>query len=291
MATVAFCGLGRMGEPMARRLIEADHELVVWNRTPERAGGLVDAGARWADTAAEAVEGADAVLTMLATPDAVEQVVFGDGGVAAGLSRGTALVEMSTVGPDFVQHMAARLPDGVGVLDAPVLGSVAQATDGSLEIFVGGPDELVERWRPLLELMGHPVHFGPLGSGAAMKLVANSTLGALMSALGEALALADSLGLDQALVLDALSKSPIGATTRSKREKVQSGEFPPNFTLSLAAKDLRLVTEAAAKAGLDAKLAAAARAHYDAAETAGLGDLDYSAVIAHIRGKEASGGS
>lgn len=291
MATVAFCGLGRMGEPMARRLIDADHELVVWNRTPERAEGLVDAGARRADTAAEAVEGADAVVTMLATPDALEQVVFGDGGVAAGVSEGTTLIEMSTVGSDFVRDMAARLPDGVGVLDAPVLGSVPQATDGSLEIFVGGPDDLVERWRPLLELMGRPVHFGPLGSGAAMKLVANSTLGALMSALGEALALADSLGLDQALVLDALSESPIGATTRSKRDKVESGEFPPNFTLSLSAKDLRLVTEAAARAGLDVKVAAAAQAHYDAAEAAGLGDLDYSAVIAHIRGKEASGGS
>lgn len=289
MATVAFCGLGRMGEPMARRLKGADHELVVWNRTPGRAAGLVDAGARLATTPAEAADDADAVVTMLSTPDALEQVVFGDAGVAAGLSGGTTLIEMSTVGPDVVRDLADRVPDGVDVLDAPVLGSVPQATDGSLEVFVGGAPEVFERWRPLLELMGRPLHFGPLGSGAAMKLVANSTLGTLMSALGEALALADGLGLDQAMVLDALSESPIGTTTKGKRGRVESGEYPPNFTLALAAKDLRLVGEAAQRIGLDAKVAIAARAHFEAADDAGLGALDYSAVIAHIRGVGASG--
>lgn len=291
MAKVAFCGLGRMGEPMANRLLGAVDELIVWNRTPDRATDLVERGARRAATAAEAASPAEAVITMLATPGALEDVVFGDEGVAAGLAPGTTLIEMSTVGPDAVRDLADRLPDGVDVLDAPVLGSVPQATDGELALFVGGPDEVFEQWRPLLEHIGRPVHFGPLGSGAAMKLVANSTLGALMSGLGEALALADALGLDQALVLDALSESPIGRTTKSKRSHIESGEYAPNFTLALAAKDLRLVTEAAEKAGIDAKLAAAARTYFEAADAAGLGDLDYSAVIAHLRGQEARGPS
>ena len=276
---------------MANRLLGAVDELIVWNRTPDRATDLVARGARRAATAAEAASPAEAVITMLATAGALEDVVFGDEGVAAGLAPGTTLIEMSTVGPDAVRDLADRLPDGVDVLDAPVLGSVPQATDGELALFVGGPDEVFEQWRPLLERMGRPVHFGPLGSGAAMKLVANSTLGALMSGLGEALALADALGLDQALVLDALSESPIGRTTKSKRSHIESGEYAPNLTLALAAKDLRLVTEAAEKAGIDAKLAAAAQAYFEAAEAAGLGDLDYSAVIAHLRGREARGPS
>ena len=291
MATLAFCGLGRMGAPMANRLLESGEELVVWNRTPERAGSLVERGARQAATPAEAASSADAVITMLSTPEALEAVVLGDDGAASGLHEGQTLIDMSTVGPDAVRDLAGRLPDGVGVLDAPVLGSVTQAEEGSLKIFVGGPDDLFERWRPVLDHLGQPVHFGPLGAGAAMKLVANAVLGALMSALGEALALADTLELDQGLVLDALSESPIGRTTRSKREHVESDEYPPNFALRLAAKDLRLVTDAAEKSGFDAKLASAARAHFEAAERAGLGELDYSAVIAQIRGHEASDSS
>lgn len=290
MAKLAFCGLGRMGEPMAGRLLDAGHDLVVWNRTAARADALVGRGARRAESPAEAAGGAEAVFTMLSTPDALEAVVFGDGsGLVEGLAPGTTLVEMSTVGPDVVRAVADRLPDGVEMLDAPVLGSVPQATDGTLKVFVGGSDGVVERWRPVLQQFGRVLHLGPLGAGAAMKLVANSCLGALMTTLGEALALADAFGLDQAAVLDVLSESPIAPTTKSKRSRVESGEYPANFTLELAAKDLRLVTEAAARRGVDAKVAAAARAHFEAADGAGLGDLDYSAVIAHLRGHPATG--
>lgn len=122
-----------------------------------------------------------------------------------------------------------------------------------------------------------------------MKLVANSTLGALMCGLAEALALADALGLDEAAVLDILSESPIGATTKSKRKLIESGEYPANFKLELAAKDLGLVTAAAEAAGLDLRLAPAARAWLEQADAQGLGELDYSAVIAAVRGRPASG--
>lgn len=291
MATLAFCGLGQMGEPMARRLLDAGHDLAVWNRTPERAATLVERGARRAASPAETAEGADGAVTMLATPAAVEQVVFGERGLAAGLRAGAALVEMSTIGPHLARAIGQRLPAGVEMLDAPVLGSVRQATEGVLQVFVGGPEPLFARWRPVLEHLGRPVHFGALGDGAAMKLVANATLGVLMAGLGEALALADALGLDEGLVLDALSASPIGATTTSKRDKIETGEYPPNFKLSLAAKDLRLVTEAATEAGLDLGLNSAARSWLEAADEGGLGELDYSAVIAHVRGRGAGKGA
>ena len=270
---------------MAQRLVGDGRELVVWNRTPDRASALVESGARAAATPAEAAAGADAVVTMLSAPEALEAVVFGPDGVAGGMRAGSALIEMSTVGPAVVHRLAERLAAGVEVLDAPVLGSVPQGTEGTLKIFVGGEAATLDRWRPVLERMGRPTHLGPLGAGASMKLVANSILGSLMTGLAEALALADAFGLDQPVVLDLLAESPIGATVKSKRANLESGEYPANFKLSLAAKDLGLVTEAAVAAGLDLRLAPAARAWLEHAEEAGMGELDYSAVIAAVRGR------
>ncbi len=286
---VAWIGLGQMGSPMAARLLEAGHDVVVWNRTSSRADPLVEKGASRATTPAEAASSAEVVVTMIADPAALEDVVFGDDGLATGLGAGSTFVEMSTVGPDAVRALAERLPDGVAVVDAPVLGSVAQATDGELKVFAGGDAETIERIRPLLDEFGRVFHLGGLGSGASMKLVTNSTLGTLMSGLGEALALADALGLDDHTVLDILVESPIGRTAQSKRERIQSGEYPPNFKLSLAAKDLGLVEDAARAAGVPSDLAAAARAYFAGAEAAGLGPLDYSAVVAHLRQQPPAG--
>jgi 3-hydroxyisobutyrate dehydrogenase-like beta-hydroxyacid dehydrogenase len=279
---VAFCGLGKMGVPMAARLIGAGHAVTVWNRTPGRATELLEQGAAEAGSPAEAAAGADVVVTMLADPAAVDAVVDD---LAGAMETGATLVEMSTIGPDAVRSLAARVP---AMLDAPVLGSVPQATEGTLKIFVGGDAAVVERCRPVLEPMGTLHHLGPLGAGAAMKLVANSILGALMGGLAEALALADGLGLDEAGVLDILSESPIGVTVKGKRKLIESGVYPANFKLALAAKDLRLVTEAAGAAGVELKMAPAARAWLELATDHGLGDLDYSAVIADVRGRPAS---
>jgi 3-hydroxyisobutyrate dehydrogenase-like beta-hydroxyacid dehydrogenase len=287
MTRIAFIGLGQMGAPMAARLLEAGHDLSVWNRTRRKADPLVEKGARLATSPGDASEGAEATITMVSTPEVVEDVVLGKDGAAHGMGEGSALIEMSTVGPDAVRSLAGRLPDGVELLDAPVLGSVPQATDGSLKIFVGGADEGFERWRPLLEAFGTPMHIGPLGAGASMKLVANSTLGALMSGLGEALSLAEGLGLETSAALDILADSAIGVTARSKRGLIEMGVYPPRFKLTLAAKDLRLVTEAGDSAVRDLRVARAARSWLEDADRAKLGDLDYSAVTAHIRGVDA----
>lgn len=289
MATLAFLGLGQMGGPMAARLLEVGHQLTVWNRTPQRAEPLASKGARVASSPAEAVREAEAAITMVADPQALEEVVFGPGGLAEGLGPGQALVDMSTVGPRTVRELRRRLPEALAVVDAPVLGTIPQAEEGTLKVFVGGADADFARWREVLGALGTPLHVGPLGSGASMKLVTNSVLGALMSALGEALALADALGLDLGTTLDVLSDSPIGVTATRKRENIRAGTFPPNFKLSLAAKDLRLVNEAAGDAGAELRVAAAARAWLEAADAAGFGDLDYSAVVAHIRGRSPTG--
>jgi 3-hydroxyisobutyrate dehydrogenase len=175
---VAFLGLGQMGMPMARRLLAAGTELVVWNRTRERAAPLADEGAGVATTPAEAARDADVTITMLSTPEAVAEVLFGTDGASEGLAPAATLVEMSTIGPDAVRRIRERIDDRVTVADAPVLGSVPQATEGTLRIFVGADDAVVERLGPVLEPIGTVIHMGPLGAGASMKLVANSTIGA-----------------------------------------------------------------------------------------------------------------
>jgi 3-hydroxyisobutyrate dehydrogenase-like beta-hydroxyacid dehydrogenase len=288
MAKLAFLGLGQMGGPMAGRLLDAGHDLAVWNRTAWKADPLVARGARRSDSPAQAADGAEGVFTMLADPEALQEVVTGSAGAATAMGDEATLIDMSTVGPETARALAERLPSGVSMLDAPVLGSVPQAEDGSLKVFVGGPQELFDRWRTVLAALGSPMRLGPLGAGASMKLVVNSTLGALMTGLGEALALADALGLDQERTLDVLADSQIGVTARSKRQRIEDGRYPPNFRLALAAKDLRLVSEAADRAGIDLRLAPAARSWLEEA-AANSADLDYSAVVAHIRGREARG--
>lgn len=287
MEKLGFCGLGLMGAPMARRLLESGHDVVVWNRTKDKAEPLVGAGAGSADSPRDAATGVDAVITMLSTPEVVSDAVLGDDGIARGISPGAALIEMSTIGPKAAKEVAGALPDGVEMIDAPVLGSTPQAEDGTLTIFVGAPKATFERLKDIFEVFGDPVHVGPFGAGAATKLVVNSTLGALQLAVGEALALSDSLGLDPTTTFDILEHSAVGGTVKRKRTLIESGVYPPSFKLSLAVKDQRLVVDSAAELGLELPGAAAALAALEAAERDGLGDRDYSAVVAHITGRPA----
>ncbi len=288
MAKIGFLGLGEMGTPMARCLLQAGHELLVWNRSAERTAPLAQEGAAVASSPARAAAGRDFVITMLATPDALEQVLFGSEGLAPALSPGQVLIDMSTVGPQEVHAAAARLPKGASLVDAPVRGSVPQATSGRLDIFVGASDQDYERVRPILETLGSVRHTGGPGSGAAMKLVANLALGAAMVTLGEALSLGESLELQRNILLDVLADSPIGPIVKAKRANVESGQFAPSFKLRHAAKDLRLVTETAAARGRDLKQARANRAWLDEAAERGAADLDFSAVVATIVGEEPS---
>lgn len=281
---IGFCGTGMMGAPMAIRLVEAGHDVSVWNRTPSRADPVVDRGATRARTPSEAAREAEVVITMLADEPALRAVALGREGLATGMRPGATLVEMSTVGPRAVERLRGELPETVSLVDAPVLGSVPQAESGTLSVFVGATAETYEGLGPLLEVFGRPRRMGPMGSGAAMKLVVNATLPALMTTLGESLALADRLGLREADVLDVLADAAIGVTVKSKRSRIESGAYPPNFKLALALKDAGLVAEAAGEAGLALRVAPAARRWLEDAVRGGLGDLDYSAVLATIRG-------
>ncbi len=285
MTTIAVVGLGAMGRRIARRLPDAGHELHVWNRTPEKAEELVAAGAVAAASPAGAAAPAEVVITMVADPDALAAVTEGPEGVAAGATAGTVVLEMSTVGPRAVERLRSVLPEDVTLLDAPVLGSLSEVEDATLRVFVGGDRPAFDRVRPVLESFGSPLHAGPLGAGAAAKLVANSTLFGVLGVLGEALQLGDALGLDAATTFEVLSGTPVAPQAERRRGALESGDFPLRFALALALKDAELVAAAAEDAGADLRLAAAARSWLAEAEAAGLGESDYSRVLEHVRGR------
>jgi 3-hydroxyisobutyrate dehydrogenase-like beta-hydroxyacid dehydrogenase len=281
MARVAVIGLGGMGSRIARRFFDAGHELTVWNRDPAKAEPLAAAGASTATTPAEAARQAEAVVTMVSDPDALAAVTEGPDGAAAGLARGSVLIQMSTVGPPSVERLASLVPDG-SLLDAPVLGSIGEVEAGTLRVFAGGDGDLVARWTPLLETLGSVLHVGPLGAGTAAKLVANSTLVGVLGVLGEALALGIALGLPVEVAFDVLEATPLGEQAKRRRSAFESGEYPRRFPVSLGRKDADLMIEAASQHGLELRLARGAQAWLADAERAGRGDDDYSAVLAEI---------
>jgi 3-hydroxyisobutyrate dehydrogenase len=249
MPRIAFLGLGHMGTPMARNLVAAGLDVTVWNRTRERAAPLAGAGAAVAGSAAKAVRSADIVITMLTGPPAVESVLFGPDGVAGALGAGACLVEMSTIGPVAVRGIAARLPDGVGLVDAPVAGGVRQAEAAQLRILAGGEPAELDRVTPVLTSLGTVVRCGATGSGAAAKLVANTALVAGLTLLGETLRLADSLGLPRELAVEVLGAGPLGGALQRAQAPVG------HFTVELAEKDLALAVDGLPLAVANAALA------------------------------------
>src|SRR5690606_27935015 len=282
MTRIAFLGLGHVGGPMARRLLAAGHDLTVWNRTAAKAAPLAGAGAAVAGTPAEAVAGRDLVVTMLADGAAVEDVLLGPGGAAPALAPGTVIADMSTIGPDAAGRVRRRLPEGVAFVDAPVSGSVPQAEAGELVILAGGTEADVARCAGALEALGRVRHVGPPGAGAALKLVLNGVLVAHFAVLGEALAVADRLGVDTGLALDALS----ALSPQAGRLKESTPDETPRFTLGLAAKDLRLALNEARTAEAHAGgVLSAVQARVDAALAAGLAGRDLTALAEHTRSR------
>lgn len=273
-------GLGAMGSRIAARLLDAGHELTVWNRTRSKSTPFEARGVTVARAPRDAAAGADVVVTMLTDGDALRAVVAGADGIAA--AKPPLLIEMSTVGPAALKWLVSALPRATSLLDAPVLGSVSEAENGALTIFVGGTQTLAAKWMPFLSVLGRPIHVGPLGSGAGAKLVANSTLFGSIAVLGEALALADALGISRERAWEVLAATPVAAQAERRRPSLERGAFPPRFALPLARKDADLVVDAAANARVDLRVATAARSWLVDAERDGHEREDYSAVLAQI---------
>jgi 3-hydroxyisobutyrate dehydrogenase len=291
MTRVAFIGLGTMGLPMARRLVAAGHRVVGCDLDSARAEAL---GAPVSTTPAEAVAGAQVVIASLPSPSAVEEVALGDDGIRAAGQPGAVFIDMSTGPPMLARRLAAELgAAGIDSLDAPVSGGPRGAEAGSLTIMVGGGEEVLERCRPLLAALGSLVVLvGGPGAGQAAKLCNNLIAGVTMAAIAEACAIAEREGIDPRTLYGLLTSSTGDSRVLRTRFPLpgvdashpSSNGYEPLFMLDLIAKDLALAHELAVEHDVPARLAAAALREYRAAQEAGFGRLDYSAVSLSKRG-------
>jgi 3-hydroxyisobutyrate dehydrogenase len=284
--TVAFLGLGVMGGGMAGRLLDTGLSVVVWNRRRERAEPFVARGARLAATPREAATGADVVMAMVADDAASRAVWLGDAGAVAGLQRGAIAIDSSTVSPPWIDDLAGTVAtQGAALLDAPVTGSRTHAAKGELRFLVGGTADAVERARPVLSVLGREiVHLGSTGAGARMKLINNFVCGAQAAALAEGLALIEASGLNTADAMQILANGAPGSPlVNTVGPRMTGRDYTVNFSLALMDKDLRYAIEEAKRFGLDLRTAATARALFDDALSAGLGERDFSAVIEPLR--------
>jgi 3-hydroxyisobutyrate dehydrogenase len=284
MERAGYIGLGAMGAPMAKRIVSAGFDLSVFDVRPENAGPLVEAGATRADSPREAAEGAEALVLMVVNADQAEDVLFGREGAAETLSPGSAVVVMSTVGPEAVRGLEGRLAErGVRLLDAPVSGGVARAERGDLLIMAGGSADLFEEIRPVLEAMGSTVAHcgGSVGDGQSVKLVNQLLCGVHIATAGEALAYAEALGLDPRSVFETIRHGAANSFMLEDRgERMLEREFvPAKSALDIFVKDMGLVREAAGERGFRTPLADAAHGLYEVGSSLGLGGEDDSGVV------------
>lgn len=272
---------------MAVNLQHKGFSVVGWNRSAGRGEPLLAVGGRLAPTIREAVAEADFIITMLADPAAVRAVAMGPEGLLSACRASAVWVECSTIGPSVARELAALAPGaGISFVDAPVLGSVGPATDGSLHFLAGGDVAVVEKARPLLLAMGRMVsHFGPEGQGAAAKVISNMVVGSLLAAVGEGLAVAERLGLDRGEVAEMLMNGPVGAPVVKLKLPLMVNEAfsPSSFQLKWMEKDMALFLTEAGKVGAACQTAAGAHGELAAARAAGYGDLDFAAVAGFIR--------
>jgi 3-hydroxyisobutyrate dehydrogenase len=276
MTTVAVLGTGTIGEPVARNLARAGFDVRVWNRTREKAEPLADDGAAVCGTAAEAARGAELVLTLLAdadvTAETVEEVKFEDGAV---------WIQSATVGVDGAERLAELAQEkGVAFVDAPVLGTRKPAEEAKLVVLASGPGDALGRCEPLFAAIGGQTRrLGPVPNGSKLKMVTNLWLLAVTEGAAEAIALAEGLGLDPREFLATMEGSQIDTPyLHLKGEAMIDRKLEPSFKLELAAKDASLVLEAAARAGVEARVGRAVRDAFERGVELGHGDEDMAAV-------------
>lgn len=254
----AFVGLGAIGLPMARH-IATSTTLSVWNRTRSKAAAFAaETGARDADSAADAADGAEFFVTCLPTSAQSEHVLFGPDGAAARLRPGAVVIDCTSGDPATSRKIAQRLAgDGIAFLDAPVSGGVVGAVAGKLTVMVGGDADVLERVRKILDLFAAKiVHCGAVGTGDAVKAVNNALLAVHVWSTAEGLAMLTKLGVDPAVALEVINSSS-GRSNSSINlfpERVLNRSFPRTFRLALLDKDVRIAAGIARETGTPAEL-------------------------------------
>ena len=278
-ARVAVLGTGIMGAGMVRNLLSDGMEVRAWNRSREKAEPLADDGATVVDSAAEAVDGADFVLTMLSDADAVAGTV--DGEVLSGLAEGGIWIQTSTVGTKAERLAKIAKESGVTYVDAPVLGTKQPAEQGQLIVLASGPSESQEKCGPVFDAIGSKtLWLGDAGSGSKLKLVVNNWIVGLLGTLAETISFARATGVDPNDFLETIEGGPLNLPyAQMKGQMMIDEDFPTSFSTKLARKDVGLVLEAAGAEGLHLTLAEAVAARFDGAINAGHGEEDMAAIF------------
>jgi 3-hydroxyisobutyrate dehydrogenase-like beta-hydroxyacid dehydrogenase len=294
MAILGFVGLGAMGSRMARRLLEAGHTVVGYNRTPAKAAPLVAAGMTLASSPRRAAEGADVLFSMVSDTGALEAIAHGDEGVLAGLRAGTTWLEMSTVSPAATRRLGeAAAARGATLLDAPVSGSAVTVEQGQLSFMVGGDPAALERVRPYLLAIGPTITpVGPLGLAATMKIATNLGLAVQIVAFSEAVLLAEKAGITRERAVETLLKSVIASPMLRYRGPFVLG-MPAEalFDVPMMQKDLELALELGHRLGVPLPTTALTQSLLTAARALDLGARDFAVVFDVLAGLSGLPGS
>jgi 2-hydroxy-3-oxopropionate reductase len=281
MKKIGFVGLGIMGKPMAKNLLKAGYELVVFDINQDAVNEVVAAGGVAAKTAKEVAAQSEAVITMLPNSPHVKTAVLGENGVLEGAKPGLILIDMSSIAPLAAQEVAAAVAKkGVEMIDAPVSGGEPKAIDGSLSIMVGGKQEIFDRCVELLSKMGKSVvRCGDIGAGNTTKL-ANQIIVALnIAALSEAMVLATKAGVDPELVFNAIRGGLAGSTVmEAKAPMILAGNFKPGFKIDLHIKDLANAIETGHDVGVPLPLTSSVMEILQALKVDGKGQNDHSGI-------------
>ncbi len=279
---IGFIGLGIMGSRMAANLQKKGHELVVYNRTKQKADPFIARGTIWAASAADVARQVKTIITMLSTPDAVaETALLGKDGFLNALASNSLWIDCSSVNPSFSRLMSTEAHQRkIRFIDAPVAGSKVPAEEGHLLFFVGGDKSDIEEARPLFDAMGKAVfHLGGVGMGTSMKMVNNVMLAQAMAAFSEAIVLGEALGISRDQLFNTLLSSPVSAPFLSmKRSKIEEGRFDTDFPLQWMHKDLQLASDTAYEVGVALPMSNLTKEIYGLAVKNGLGEKDFSAI-------------
>ncbi|MFB4277316.1 2-hydroxy-3-oxopropionate reductase [Nonomuraea sp. MTCD27] len=282
VTAIAFIGLGIMGSPMAVHLVRAGHAVAGYNRTPDKARPLAEAGGRVAGSIADAVTGAEVVALMVPDSADVQDVLTGADGVFAHAAPGTLIIDFSSIRPDVTRELAEQAGErGLRYLDAPVSGGEAGARNAALSIMVGGEADAFEAVRPIFDAVGKTVvHVGPSGSGQTVKAANQLIVAANIEALAEAVVFLRAYGVDLEAALEVLGGGLAGsAVLAQKGANMVAHSFEPGFRIALHHKDMGIVTSAAREAGVVLPLGALVAQLVASANATGDGALDHSALL------------
>lgn len=283
---IGFIGVGVMGAPMMQNLMKKGHELSVYNRTKEKAAGVVAAGAKWCESAGACAKDQDVVITIVGYPKDVEEVYFAPGGILDSAAPGTVLIDMTTTSPRLSERIyAAAKEKGMTALDAPVSGGDVGAQKGTLAIMVGGDREAFDRMQEVFAAMGTNIRYmGGAGCGQHTKMANQIAISGCIAAVCEAIAYAEACGLKPQEMFDAISTGAAGSWQLTNNgQKIIDGNYAPGFYVKHFIKDMNIALEEAKDRDLPLDVLKLVRDKYDELAAAGGGDEGTQALIQVLR--------